>query len=560
MCIRDRTLTLLTIILAFSHRRSTLCNNNTFNESSRAKSDNLELLAHKFLTLMNVFQYVNEHSFCCLLYFFLLRYLNPDQVDMYPSSSVLLNLKFLENVAIKLGLNEEPFQYTRYISEWGDYPRLFNLRRKLWLGIQFLKFQISTPEGESDILSLEYLRSFIKGDESLPELFQKNCAFTNNLDLSLMTTAENVYNFHLSLQVLLTSCHPINGTSYLKEVLDNIDKTKDFLSQKFHITLSSSEKSKLKSLYINVPSLFVNGESFDFSTFEENETFMANLVGYTCTMNVYHSISLYFERQCFKNSSEFKNYYHRFTYSAMQDYLTLLKFISEYFNGCLNHLREPFGFATQAIVRFSINRLFVFQASLLVKLFFKKDMCSRRSVTIEMVNDRNGELNGVIERIIRLISHHMKLLTQIVTSNLEENYLGSFITVSIFRYIIYLVDTDALSAFISDYWKSDANVNDKYARIHKIVGLKWGLSRNKFFSMESKLSNPQMLESFDLEILEELDQVISGQEFSRNYNENIDVPLQNEADFMHYDNESLNQLMDIDLDGLLGIFPDLTNL
>lgn len=222
------TITLLTIILALSHRRLTLTTNSPFKESSYVKSNGLALLAHKFISLMNVFQYINEYTFCCLLYFFVLRYLNPDQIDMYPTHGDLLNLKFLNDLAIKLGLHEEPFQYTRYISERDDYPRLFNLRRKLWLGVQFLKFQISTPEGDSDILSLEYLRSFIKGDESLPELFEKNYHFTNNLDLSLMATSENVYHFHLSLQVLLTSCTPINGTSYLKEILDNINNTKDF--------------------------------------------------------------------------------------------------------------------------------------------------------------------------------------------------------------------------------------------------------------------------------------------------------------------------------------------
>ncbi|ONH74492.1 Regulator of drug sensitivity 1 [Saccharomyces cerevisiae] len=242
------TITLLTIILAFSYRRLSLSTSHSFKESFGVNSNNLTLLAHKLLALMNVFQYVNEHTLCCLLYFFILRYLNPDQADMYPTHSDILNLKFLENVAIKLGLNEEPFQYTRYVSESDDYPRLFNLRRKLWLGVQFLKFGILIPEGDSDILSLEYLRSFMKTDESLPELFERNYASTNNLDLSLMATAENIYHLHLSLQVLLTSCFPINGPSYLKEVLDNIDKTKDFLKSEIPSHFKFSWRTKDEEL------------------------------------------------------------------------------------------------------------------------------------------------------------------------------------------------------------------------------------------------------------------------------------------------------------------------
>ncbi|PTN31065.1 hypothetical protein C4S57_4017 [Saccharomyces cerevisiae] len=553
------TITLLTIILAFSYRRLSLSTSHSFKESFGVKSNNLTLLAHKLLALMNVFQYVNEHTLCCLLYFFILRYLNPDQADMYPTHSDVLNLKFLENVAIKLGLNEEPFQYTRYVSESDDYPRLFNLRRKLWLGVQFLKFGILIPEGDSDILSLEYLRSFMKTDESLPELFERNYASTNNLDLSLMATAENIYHLHLSLQVLLTSCFPINGPSYLKEVLDNIDKTKDFLNQKFPLILSSLGEPRMKSLHINVPSSLANEESFDFSTFEENETFIANVISYTCTMNIYDSLSLHFENQCFKNALEYKTYYHRFTFTAIQDYLTLLKLISEYFNGSLLHLREPFGFATQKVVRFSIHRLLIFQATLLVRLFYKKDTCDRSSAAMGMLNDRNGRLSRVIEKMIKLMSYHMKLLVEIVTSKLEKSYLGSFISVSIFRYIIYLVDTDALSAFISDYWKSDAVMDERYSRIHRIVGLKWGMGRDKSFSFTSKLNNPQFLGSLDLEILEELEKLISAQEFSRNFTEDVDESLQSEIDLMNYDNEALNQLMAIDLDKLLGIFPNLSN-
>lgn len=233
----------------------------------------------------------------------------------------------------------------------------------------------------------------------------------------------------------------------------------------------------MKSLHINVPSSLANEESFDFSTFEENETFIANVISYTCTMNIYDSLSLHFENQCFKNALEYKTYYHHFTFTAIQDYLTLLKLISEYFNGSLLHLREPFGFATQKVVRFSIHRLLIFQATLLVRLFYKKDTCDRSSAAMGMLNDRNGRLSRVIEKMIKLMSYHMKLLVEIVTSKLEKSYLGSFISVSIFRYIIYLVDTDALSAFISDYWKSDAVMDERYSRIHRIVGFKMGYGK-----------------------------------------------------------------------------------
>lgn len=194
-----------------------------------------------------------------------------------------------------------------------------------------------------------------------------------------------------------------------------------------------------------------------------------------------------------------------------------------------------------------------------MRLFYKKDTCDRSSAAMGMLNDRNGRLSRVIEKMIKLMSYHMKLLVEIVTSKLEKSYLGSFISVSIFRYIIYLVDTDALSAFISDYWKSDAVMDERYSRIHRIVGLKWGMGRDKSFSFTSKLNNPQFLGSLDLEILEELEKLISAQEFSRNFTEDVDESLQSEIDLMNYDNEALNQLMAIDLDKLLGIFPDLSN-
>ncbi|CAI7394181.1 CGH_3_collapsed_G0034160.mRNA.1.CDS.1 [Saccharomyces cerevisiae] len=161
------TITLLTIILAFSYRRLSLSTSHSFKESFGVKSNNLTLLAHKLLALMN-----------------------------------------------------------RAILEFG----------------------ILIPEGDSDILSLEYLRSFMKTDESLPELFERNYASTNNLDLSLMATAENIYHLHLSLQVLLTSCFPINGPSYLKEVLDNIDKTKDFFKSEIPSHFKFSWRTKDEEL------------------------------------------------------------------------------------------------------------------------------------------------------------------------------------------------------------------------------------------------------------------------------------------------------------------------
>ncbi|CAI6792186.1 ANM_collapsed_G0035360.mRNA.1.CDS.1 [Saccharomyces cerevisiae] len=258
----------------------------------------------------------------------------------------------------------------------------------------------------------------------------------------------------------------------------------------------------MKSLHINVPSSLANEESFDFSTFEENETFIANVISYTCTMNIYDSLSLHFENQCFKNALEYKTYYHRFTFTAIQDYLTLLKLISEYFNGSLLHLREPFGFATQKVVRFSIHRLLIFQATLLVRLFYKKDTCDRSSAAMGMLNDRIGRLSRVIEK-----NDQVDVISYEITC--RNCYLETGKELS--RYIIYLVDTDALSAFISDYWKSDAVMDERYSRIHRIVGLKWGMGRDKSFSFTSKLNNPQFLGSLDLEILEELEKLISAQ-------------------------------------------------
>lgn len=90
--------------------------------------------AQKLLHLLNGYKNTNEKSFCCLLYFYILVHLNPTASETPNSYTNLLNIKCLSELALTLGLHQEPSKISRYIKEIDPDPDLLNFRRKLALG------------------------------------------------------------------------------------------------------------------------------------------------------------------------------------------------------------------------------------------------------------------------------------------------------------------------------------------------------------------------------------------------------------------------------------------
>ncbi|EHM99633.1 Rds1p [Saccharomyces cerevisiae x Saccharomyces kudriavzevii VIN7] len=241
------TLSLLTVIMAMALKHSTLDADllSMVKTNTSETSTKLTLLCHRLLCLLDVFRYPNESTFTCLLYFYVSEHLDPGSPDCVLNQTNLLTLNHLSNLSITLGLQYEPSNYKRFKDS-----SLMRHRRMLWLGIQSLKFQISLAEGDSGRSNGEYMELFLANFDEVEATSEDEKSLVGELNMRLHDVTWNKYKLHVILSKLVSSCSSIIRHPQLFEVLENIKRLKDFMSDNFATGLiyQSLKENKLNTI------------------------------------------------------------------------------------------------------------------------------------------------------------------------------------------------------------------------------------------------------------------------------------------------------------------------
>ncbi|QID88190.1 hypothetical protein GRS66_010899 [Saccharomyces pastorianus] len=481
--------------------------------------------AQKLLHLLNGYKNTNEKSFCCLLYFYILVYLNPTASETLNSYTNLLNIKCLSELALTLGLHQEPSKISRYIKEIDPDPDLLNFRRKLWVGLQSLKFMISIPEGVSNKLENEYLSNFLGTDEDMVKIFEKNFHELPGYDVSLLNDIEDKYEFHKILNCLISSATPINGNPNLLPITENLKRTREYIDLNF-----SSKQLSNTGVYglLNVKQVFCREAVIEVESIRKTAIFMNRIVGLLCILNINNVLAVHFEKEAKIDWTKNQDYYHLFFLDCLTTYTELFRDIVSYLKGDYKWcIPKKYSYSINKLICFSLMRLWVFQTSLCLRFSYKQLLREKGSQSVEISNEFNdmygNNFDLALQKSLKYMRYHLKLTLDLASKELMESDSECFVSLSMFKYIAYLLDTGNLATSINVFWERSFNTNEVSKTILKQVNMKWGINMTSPQYVKRHLMNSQALSSLTYPFLKNINIILESSVDPDN-TEDIDAP------------------------------------
>lgn len=540
---RLETLTLFLIIIGMSIKASVSQEdiNSIRKTSASEKSDQLNTISSRLLCVMNSFARPNENTFCCLLYLYTTQYLDPDDLSIIATHSSVLELKNLHQIAIALGLHQQPSNFTRLVDKQNEDLKLLNLRWKLWVGLQCLKFQAFIPDGAVNKFDLEYMQVFLGDDDEIASSFRKSTYFSYEFDNSHVKVLRKKYTFSMLLARLISSCTPISGYSNLKTIVQNIKNSEDFMRQEFPLLNLSIPPITKQS---NDTNTFWRNADLNLEAVENVEILIANIVGNTCFMNVYLVISLYFEKKCLNDWEMYEEKYQAFTLKSFKAYFQLLTITTDYLSGAYNTKpKGRYGYVVNKLMSNIMVKIWIMQCSILLRITFKQFMLQSYRRPHSEYNVPPSEYGSIIDELLSSVRHHMSNSLDLATKCLHDFYLGSYFAIPMFKYIVYMVDIGRLVSITNRFWENVACGEAVPEQIKRVITLKWGLDVDDSEHITDKLMSSRMLRSFNTVLLIEIEKLFKRDKLHGNVMEHFSETAQ-EIYIEQSENEILKQFLE----------------
>lgn len=513
--IRKKTETLSVFLIMLSmglkHRILSGRDNSSARTASFQKARQLSGLAYKLINLLDVFHYTNENGFVCALYYYICQYFDPEATDVSPSHAQLLTLKHLLGLATTLGLQHDPSKYARFKD-----PQIAALRRALWSGIQSLVFQISLTEGASDSLNHDHMKLFLREMQDTNAYTDEDENATGKLRAELFEISDSKYKLHMQLSKLLSACTPTSGYSELFVILVNINESEDIMNMAFplHTLYNNSAEQGAKHIELE------RGAVIDVENIKKSEIFLGNLVGRLCILNVYDMLSLYFENECSTNWEENGKYFQYLTLQSFRAYLDVAGMISDYLIGRFGEMGQRYGYAANKHVCFALVRLWIFQSRFLLRFSYKKHAANKQSQSANIGDNEIGKNKYIaISESITMITGHLRnqmaALINLAENTIEDSYLACYQAVSIFRYIVYVLDENKLMCATNEFWQRISEGRHIPHNVLEMVALKWGLEPRKSKTILHNLMDPHALRCLDQPLMDQMESIILASNFGR---------------------------------------------
>lgn len=533
------TVSLLLIILAMSLRQSILDSNllTAIRRTASKRAQQISLTSHRLLCLLDVFRSPNETTFTCLLYFTFSEYLNQDDTDTVLTPTRLLTIKQITDLTITLGLHHDPSKFNRLKN-----PQIIRRRRMLWLGVQSLRYQLSIPEGEWDYTNNWNMKNFSAAMDASNGWNDTSTDYMGNFRNGIQGIFQDKVEFHMLLAKMVSNCIPLEEHACLSRILDSIGRVEEFMSQVFPV---DALRLPQKHHTLN----FIRNSLLDIDAIKNTEIFLANIIGGTCVLNVWDTLSVCFEKKCKMNWEENEAAYHYFTLKAFEEYLKLAGIICDYLDDRIGgKILKEYSYAIDKQVCFALVRVCLFHIRILLRLCFKAD--SRKTSTTP-----GQQEDALVQMLTSYMRNQLVHITNLACKRLEECYLCTFQAVPILRYIVHAIDSGSLVSVTKIFWEKTTIDGEIPKHVEQKVSLKWGLNRGNWVSIERQLTSARTLQSFNEVLLKRLENAIYSNSFGKS---SITVVTQDmSSEYINSTgNDALNQFMQNNADILWDILFD----
>ncbi|CCH59314.1 hypothetical protein TBLA_0B04800 [Henningerozyma blattae CBS 6284] len=470
--IETLVLFLLIIVISLRDPKFGLDNDQTMHPIQLA--NNIMIISEKLLSLLNGFKFTSENALACLLYSYISEYLNPGNDEMHVTHNGILILKCLTELAITLGLHEEPSQFSRYKADTFSTHSYFRLRYKLWLGIQTLRMLMITADGGCTILDQLYLENYFSNRDDLLDFPFGYMMSMSEFEKKLFELQKDKYQVHIKLTRLMNHCNKSSRTQNLIEISENINNLGAFISQKFPLPDASQP--------ILATNIFVEewrGAKFKFEEIKMVETLKVNILYLSSVLSIYNTLMFHFERNITENEERNEKFYHFYLVKGFGCYLELLTLILQYFeNEFSPYTKINYEYSLNKGITFLMIKLWIAQLSYILRFSRKNEILIN-----QLADSRYSEIHSKLENeraivsyMIDSISSHMGLICILITAKFGYCYIGCSQVILMINYFLYLVNNSYLGQIQNAYWTNVINHTQISTKIVDKMNLKWGLS------------------------------------------------------------------------------------
>ena len=552
------SLALFLIIISITLRSPTYSEEECHILKSNALETARQLLifAQKLLSLLNGFKFTNENVLCSLLYLFLAEYLNPENRDVDITNDKIMTLKCLNTLATQIGLYNDPSSYPRYDNDPFTGEAFQQFRRKLWIGIQSINFQIFTSNGSSTTQNSDYLKIFLDTATNVTSLLSSKNFEVSEIEKKIFSIQEDKYEFHIIVARLMNSCTSLTTDQDLFEILENIKSTLAFMHQRFPI-------SKLTDFEITsdiqTEPQWRNAE-INLTGVEATEILNMNILGLSTIMNVYNVLSFHFEKTTGTNTSNNEPYFHKFILEGINAYLKLTTLIVDYLKGNYSlHIKRDNEYCLNKYAVLTLVKLWLSQMAYSLRFSYKKEIRKQQKVinsTTFLTNypEDDDKLDTLLNLGISHIQRQMQVLVDLAAERLQDTYFGCYQATLMAKYLLYVMDNAALPNFINRFWDRAFNTKEIPEGVLYKLNMKWGLSTKNHNFVMKNLMNPESLKNINLKLLKQIEYMFEDTTF---YKHPSPATFDSNNSTPSFDSEELlNQFLEINFDQFLGVIND----
>lgn len=521
--IKLQTLSLLLLILAIALRVRSIENEVVSPEELKMikHSSQMILMAQKILSLLNGFKFTNENILASMLYLFIAEHLHASNRFIYAAHEEVLTLNCLNSLSDTLGLFNNPNKYLRY-SKNDDFAQGENyFKSKLWIGLQMLRLQICTVDGDTNNLNSTRQKIFIDNDLAIKKKQPFNGQFDHStkMDIKLMSVHEKVYHFHILLGSLMESFSTKDyGPSNLETVCEKIQLVLKFMDSDFSLSSLSTKTNKTKSREKTWRNASINIEKV-----KNYQIVNVNILGLASIMSIYTMIAINFEKKSLKDPVVNQTYYQKFMMISLKTYLKLLGIIVKYLDGTFDkYLPSQFKYSINKTVIFTIIKLFRTQMIYTLRFSYLIDFRTEYLGDLRKLNNNSKtdeELTITsfadpfiqeLEHTITSIKDQMKLLADLTEVSLKIPYFGAYQAVQMVRYFIYLLSNGYLTIAVNEFWNclhSNSGIPEK---IVEKLNSKWGVGPKSDDVLKDYMMNPSVLNNITPHFVQEFDRQLNN--------------------------------------------------
>lgn len=411
----------------------------------------LVMLSQECISSVNILSWTTENGLLALMYHWAVFVFTPEDGDCYLGQTTDALISLVSNLAVNIGLHRDPNEYKVLQDPTICDPRLFNLRKRLWLCIYIMCRHETTLKARYH--QNTHMSSFAYAS---PECETKNfwCydfGDPNRLGPYNVNMIDKIKKRH-QIFLLLSETDAVTMNLDTHMTLSDLDawfkKVKSFLDEEFPLDglINGVNTPQFYDLVLK------NGKrvSVNFTYFGNALCFQTHLIARMSMLRISACLMVHFENRLSDMTHDYSQYFTKYFIESFKSLLEIAKIYQSYLTGDYNASLSPcMLFATDKICEVCLPSILLTFLGMLIRITHTESFLIKQTV------DRKGlyglssyipeELKGNENKLVAVtaIRKGLEVVMQnwltLITKRLRFAFFSTFKVSIFFDYVLQII-------------------------------------------------------------------------------------------------------------------------